>query len=124
MDGEVGLSPERRAVPATDRALVARTWPDVSGMDKQQACRALGIDWYRVDSAIPQPWLDAIAAWLSTGGERYPRPDEQRERYMDAYDMVRCGTVWSYEEPHRWGKPVALTAEVAAAIAAYEARSR
>jgi hypothetical protein len=78
---------------------------------KNEAADAAGLKVY--DTAIPQSWLECVSQ--DPGGS-------DRDARMHIYDIVRSGTVWCYDGPHRvFGAPYPLTDEARRAIAQYDA---
>lgn len=70
-------------------------------MDKRELARQMGLIVF--DTALPQPWLDAVA----------DRVTFARENPLENYDALRTGLVWCYDFNSVGGFPVAITPKAA-----------
>lgn len=72
-------------------------------MNKRDRVKQMGFDPNKVDTALPQPWLDEMARKLHEDG-KYPIAS-------DAYYAILTNTVWSYHDS-LFGRPLALGDEL------------
>jgi hypothetical protein len=77
-------------------------------MTIDELAKAAGLRSY--DPTKPQPWLNATASAARVLG------------FADAYEILRTGTVWCYDDTSAFGKPVALTDEARLVLAALAAQ--